>query len=97
MLPKSKGVITIYSVYTHHVNYYVVLSIFWCSVNPQDVKSTRSSVKDFHFDAEFEGIDIALADEDHDVLQAAVKGRINFSFILPIFSSTHHPSTCVHN
>jgi len=54
-------------------------------------------VKDFHFDAEFEGIDIALADEDHDVLQAAVKGRINFSFILPIFSSTHHPSTCVHN
>lgn len=48
-------------------------------------------MKDFHFDAEFEGIDIALADEDRDVLQAAVKGRINFSFILPIFSSTHHP------
>ena len=52
-------------------------------------------MKDFHFDAEFEGIDITLADEDRDVLEAAVKGRVNFSFILSTFSSTLHPSTYV--
>ena len=50
-------------------------------------------MKDFHFDAEFEGIDITLVDEDRDVLEAAVKGTGNFSFILSTFSSSPHPST----
>ena len=50
-------------------------------------------MKDFYFDAEFEGIDITLVDEDRDVLETAVKGMVNFSFILSTYSSTLHPST----
>ena len=64
-----------------------VASFLWHSVNPRDVKASGTKAEDFHFDAEFEGIDIALADEDRDVVQAAVKGR---DVVLFTHSSTYH-------
>jgi len=38
------------------------------------VKGSSTKSEDFHFDVEFDGIDIALAEEERDVVQAAVKG-----------------------
>jgi len=58
------------------------------SVNPRDVKGSSTKSEDFHFDVEFDGIDIALAEEERDVVQAAVKGRVVVLF-------THLPFICV--
>jgi len=53
------------------------------SVNPRDVKGSSTKSEDFHFDVEFDGIDIALAEEERDVVQAAVKGRVVVLFTHP--------------